>query len=73
MPVAITVTKGKSTRVRLGLALEFSADDPQAAHIYHGLALFIREALTVEEAAEFLAELKAEGARVGLKATGEEE
>ncbi len=55
MPTNLKVIRTKNKkRVRIGLSFAFNADDPQAAKIYQGIGLMLREALTDDEQREFL-------------------
>lgn len=64
----VTKTKDKK-RARIAIAFEFSVDDPQAAHIYRGIALCLREAFTPEEAMEFMQKFEAERAKLSSAPT----
>jgi hypothetical protein len=65
MPTNVKVIRTKNKkRVRIGLSFAFNADDPQAAKIYQGIALLLREALTDDEQRELLDKFEAERAKL---------
>lgn len=65
--VKVTRTKSKAKRIGISMAFEFDRDDPQAERLYRGIALLLREALTDEEAAEFLRKFEAERAKLAVR------
>lgn len=70
MPTKLSLTTRPETRkgrVHIGLAFEFSSNDPQAARIYTGIGLLLREALSPDEQQEFLRQFKAAGERLKRK------
>jgi hypothetical protein len=56
--VRVTRTKGEK-RASIGLSFRFDTDDPQAEKIYRGIGLCLKEALTPEEAEQFMREFEA--------------
>jgi hypothetical protein len=71
MPMIQTINvinSGKDDkRVSVGVSFEFDKDDPRAEHIYRGLALFLKEAFTPEEAEEFLRKFNAKRKKLVAK------
>lgn len=61
----VRVTKARNKkRVRISLSFGFNADDPQAQRIYNGIGLCLKEALTEDEAVEFMRQFEAERAKL---------
>lgn len=59
MPTKVKVVKSNDKKVRISLAFTFDDDDERAEAFYRAIGLCLKEALTPEEAQDFIFKFQA--------------